>query len=44
MANSKITLDVGTKYNGEGLKKLENAMKQAGGQAKNASKSLGAVS
>ncbi len=43
MAKQDITLNIGTKYNGEGLKKLNTAMNAAGGHAKNASKAISGI-
>lgn len=40
MAKQDISLNIGTKFNGEGLKKLNSAMATASGQARNASKAI----
>jgi len=38
-----LTLNIGTRYNGDGMKKLESAMKTAGTQAKSASRAINGV-
>jgi len=38
-----LTLNIGTKYDGDGFKKLEGAMKTTGAQAKGAAKAIGGI-
>ena len=43
MAKSDITLDIGSKFNGEGFKKLNQSIKGAATQTRNASKNINGV-
>lgn len=43
MAKSDITLDIGSKFNGEGFKKLNQSIKGAAAQTRTASKNIGGV-
>lgn len=43
MAKNDISLNINTKFNGDGLKKLDAAMQTAGTQARSASKALGGI-
>lgn len=43
MAKGNIVLDVDTKYNGEGMTKLNQAMKDTGAKAKTASRAIGEI-
>lgn len=43
MAKSDITLDIGSKFNGEGFKKLNQSIKGAAAQTRNASKNINGV-
>ena len=44
MAKNNIILDIGSKFNGEGFKKLKGAMKDAGSTAKTAGKAIKDIS
>ena len=44
MAKADITVGVNTKFNGEGLKKLDAGMKDAARGARTASQALGSIS
>ncbi len=39
-----LTLNIGTKYNNDGMKKLDNALKTSAKTAGNATRALGAIS